>query len=96
MERGCCRNAGSKEGALTLPAAEEQVFGLPVGGVSRPIQAPAGYWIFRVEARRVAPPPPREQLRATVRDELTRARERSALEDYVRALRASERVNISL
>jgi peptidyl-prolyl cis-trans isomerase SurA len=77
-----------------FPALDETVFALPVGGVGKPVQSPAGFHVVQVVDKTPAFEPKLEEVRAGIEQKIGDRKARERYEGWLRQLRADAIVEI--
>ena len=77
-----------------FPALEAAVFELPVGGVSEPVQSPAGFHLVQVAEKTPAYEPVLEDVRSSIEQKITELKTRERYDAWVKKLRSEAIVEI--
>ena len=77
-----------------FPALEAAAFALPVGGVSEPVQSPAGFHLVQVTEKTPAYEPGLEELRANIEQKVAERKTRERYDAWIKQLRADAIVEI--
>jgi peptidyl-prolyl cis-trans isomerase SurA len=77
-----------------FPALETSAFALPVGGVSEPVQSPAGFHLVQVAEKTPAYEPSLEDVRASIEQKITERKSRERYDAWLKQLRADAIVEI--
>jgi hypothetical protein len=72
-------DVGRRRRGMLIPAEEEEMFSLPVGGVSKVEPEPSGYIIYKVESRQTLP-------LSDVKDEISRELFRQKMEQELKSI----------
>ena len=70
-----------------FPALEAAAFALPVGGVSEPVQSPAGFHLVQVAEKTPAYEPTLEEVRASIEQKIAERKTRERYEVWLKQLR---------
>jgi len=70
------------------PALETAAFALPIGGVSEPVQSPAGFHLVQVTEKTPAYEPKLEEVRADIEQKIAERKTRERYEAWLKQLRA--------
>ena len=77
-----------------FPALETAAFALPVGGVSEPVQSPAGFPLVQVAEKTPAYEPTLEEVRAGIEQKIVERKTRERYEAWIKQIRAEAIVEI--
>jgi len=77
-----------------FPALEAVAFALPVGGVSEPVQSPAGFHLVQVAEKTPAYEPALEDVRASIEQKIAERKSRERYDAWLKQLRADAIVEI--
>ena len=77
-----------------FPALETAAFALPVGGVSEPVQSPAGFHLVQVAEKTPAYEPSLEDVRASIEQKIAERKTRERYDAWLKQLRADAIVEI--
>jgi len=77
-----------------FPALEAAAFALPVGGVSEPVQGPAGFHLVQVVEKTPAYEPGLEEVRASIEQKITELKTRGRYDAWLKQLRDAAIVEI--
>jgi peptidyl-prolyl cis-trans isomerase SurA len=77
-----------------FPALETAAFALPVGGVSEPVQSPAGFHMVQVTEKTPAYEPTLEAVRASIEQKIIERKTRERYEAWIKQIRAEAIVEI--
>ena len=77
-----------------FPALETAAFALPVGGVSEPVQSPAGFHLVQVAEKTPAYEPRLEDVRASIEQKVAERKTRERYDAWLKQLRADAIVEI--
>jgi peptidyl-prolyl cis-trans isomerase SurA len=77
-----------------FPALETAAFALPVGGVSEPVQSPAGFHLVQVAEKTPAYEPRLEDVRASIEQKIAERKTRERYESWLKQLRSEAIVEI--
>jgi len=95
---GAAADADPVSGELTrgelFPALEAAAFALPVGGVSEPVQSPAGFHLVQVAEKTPAYEPKLEEIRASIEQKIAERKTRERFEGWLKQIRADAIVEI--
>jgi parvulin-like peptidyl-prolyl isomerase len=75
-------------GSYAVPGVNEAIEALGPGGISRVIEAPAGFHIVKVESKRAAGPAPFNEVQDKVRDLVARAKQAKLASAFIDDLKA--------
>ena len=70
-----------------FPALEAAAFALPVGGVSEPVQSPAGFHLVQVAEKTPAYEPRLEEVRASIEQKIVERKTRERYDAWIKQLR---------
>ena len=76
------------------PALEAAAFALPVGGVSEPVQSPAGFHLVQIAEKTPAYEPGLEDVRASIEQKIVERKTRERYDAWLKKLRADAIVEI--
>jgi peptidyl-prolyl cis-trans isomerase SurA len=95
---GAAADADPVSGELTrgelFPALEAAAFALPVGGVSEPVQSPAGFHLVQVAEKTPAYEPGLEDVRASIEQKIAERKTRERYDAWLKQLRSEAIVEI--
>jgi peptidyl-prolyl cis-trans isomerase SurA len=77
-----------------FPALDETVFALPVGGIGKPVQSPAGFHLVQVVEKTPAFEPTLEAVRSSIEQKIGDRKARERYDGWLRQLRADAIVEI--
>ncbi len=77
-----------------FPALEAAAFALPVGGVSEPVQSPAGFHLVQVAEKTPAYEPKLEDVRSSIEQKIVERKTRERYEAWLKKLRSEAIVEI--
>jgi peptidyl-prolyl cis-trans isomerase SurA len=77
-----------------FPALEAAAFALPVGGVSEPVQSPAGFHLVQVAEKTPAYEPRLEEVRASIEQKIVERKARERYDVWVKQIRSEAIVEI--
>jgi peptidyl-prolyl cis-trans isomerase SurA len=77
-----------------FPALEAAAFALPVGGVSEPVQSPAGFHLVQVAEKTPAYEPTLEDVRASIEQKIVERKTRERFEIWIKQIRTEAIVEI--
>ena len=77
-----------------FPALEAAAFALPVGGVSAPVQSPAGFHLVQVVEKTPAYEPGIEEVRASIEQKIAERKTRDRFDSWLKKLRSEAIVEI--
>ncbi|MHB8836593.1 MAG: peptidylprolyl isomerase [Candidatus Methylomirabilia bacterium] len=77
-----------------FPALETAAFALPVGGVSEPVQSPAGFHLVQVVEKTPASEPQLEEVRASIEQKIAERKTRERYDTWLKQIRAEAIVEI--
>jgi peptidyl-prolyl cis-trans isomerase SurA len=77
-----------------FPALEAAAFALPVGGVSEPVQSPAGFHLVQVAEKTLAYEPTLEDIRPSIEQKVIERKTREHYDAWVKQLRSEAIVEI--
>jgi len=77
-----------------FPALDETAFALPVGGIGKPVQSPAGFHLVQVVDKTPAFEPKLEEVRTSIEQKIGDRKARERYDGWLRQLRAEAIVEI--
>ena len=86
--------SGELERGELFPALEAAAFALPVGGVSEPVQSPAGFHLVQVAEKTPAYEPGLEDVRASIEQKIAELKTRERYDAWLKQLRSEAIVEI--
>jgi len=95
---GAAADADPVSGEITrgelFPALETAAFALPVGGVSEPVQSPAGFHLVQVAEKTPAYEPALEDVRASIEQKIVERKTRERYETWIKQIRSEAIIEI--
>jgi peptidyl-prolyl cis-trans isomerase SurA len=76
------------------PALEAVTFALPLGGVSEPVQGPAGFHLVQLVEKIPAYEPALEDLRASIEQKIVERKTRERFDEWIKQIRAESLIEI--
>ena len=77
-----------------FPALEDAAFALTVGGISEPVQSPAGFHLVQLAEKTPAYEPTLEEVRASIEQKIVDRKTRARYEDWLKQLHTDAIVEI--
>jgi peptidyl-prolyl cis-trans isomerase SurA len=77
-----------------FPALEDAAFALTVGGISEPVQSPAGFHLVQLAEKTPAYEPTLEEVRASIEQKIVDRKTRARYEDWLKQLRTDAIIEI--
>jgi len=95
---GAAADADSVSGEMArgelFPALEAAAFSLPVGGVSEPVQSPAGFHLVQVAEKTPAYEPKLEDVRSNIERKISERKTRERYDAWVKQIRSEAIIEI--